>query len=218
LLITGSSSSDIAWVKTALHDRFAMTDMGLLHYFLGLEVSQSDSGIKMAQSKYALDLLTRFQMTDCKSAGSPFLSGVRMEDGVDTPLVDNTLYRQLVGSLLYLTHTRPDLSYAVGVVARFMQEPHELHWKSAKRILRYVKGTSSFGIFYAADCPLTLVGYTDSDWVGDRIDRKSTSGYVFSFSLGPLCWSSKKQAVIALSTAEAEHRGAVNATTQVIWL
>ena len=104
-LITGSSSSDIAWVKTTLHDRFAMTDMGLLHYFLSLEFSQSDTGINMEQSKYDLDLLTRFQMTDCKSAGSPFLSGVRMEDGVDTPLVDSTLYRQLVGSLLYLTHT-----------------------------------------------------------------------------------------------------------------
>jgi hypothetical protein len=77
-------------------------------------------------------------MTDCKSAPTPFLSGVKLEDGGETPLVDNTLYKQLVGSLLYLTHSRPDLSYAVGTVSRFMQEPHELHWKAAKRILRYV--------------------------------------------------------------------------------
>jgi hypothetical protein len=218
LLITGSALSEIAWVKTALHDRFSMSDMGLLHYFLGLEVSQSTSGIKMAQTKYALDLLDRFQMTECKPVGSPFLSGVRLEDGVTTPLVDNTLYRQLVGSLLYLTHTHPDLSYAVSVVSRYMQEPHELHWKVAKRILRYVKGTPSFGIYYAVDCPLSLVGYTDSDWVGDGTDHKSTSGYVFIFGSGPLCWSSKKQEAISLSTTEAEYRGAVNAATQCIWL
>jgi hypothetical protein len=104
-----------------------MSDMGLLHYFLGLEVSQSTSGIKMVQTRYALDLLDRFQMTECKPIGSPLFSGVRLEDGVTTPLVDSTLYWQLVGSLLYLTHTRTDLSYAVSVVSRYMQEPHELH-------------------------------------------------------------------------------------------
>jgi len=80
-------------------------------------------------------------MTDCKSARSPFLSGNQMDDGVDTPLVASTLHRKLVGNFLYITHTRPDLSYVVGVVSRFMQEPHELHWKAAKRILWYVKGT-----------------------------------------------------------------------------
>ena len=195
-----------------------MSDMGLLHYFLGLEVSQSTSGIKMAQTKYALDLHDRFQMTECKPSGSPFLSRVILEDGVTTPLVDNTLYRQLVGSLLYLTHTRPDLSYAVSVVSRYMQEPHELHWKATKRILLYVKGTPSFGIYYAVDCPLSLVRYTNSNWVGDGTDHKSTSGYVFIFGSGPLCWSRKKKAVISLSTVEADYRGEVNVATQCIWL
>jgi hypothetical protein len=112
-----------------------MMDMGPLHLFLGLEISQDASGIKLSQAKYARDLLERFHMTDCKSAPTPFLSGVKLEDGGETPLVDSTLYRQLVGSLLYLTHSRPDLSYAVGAVSRFMQEPHELHWKVAKHIL-----------------------------------------------------------------------------------
>jgi len=99
-----------------------------------------------------------------------------------------------------------------------MQEPHELHWKAIKRILRCVKGTSSFGIFYATDCPLSLIGYTDSDWAGDGTNCNSTSGYVFSFGSGPFCWSSKKQSTIALSTVEVEYRGAVNAATQAIWL
>ena len=99
-----------------------------------------------------------------------------------------------------------------------MQEPHELHWNAAKRILRYVQGTITYGIHYAANCSLNLIGFTDSDWAGDTIDRKSTSGYVLSLGSGPICWSSKKQATIALSSAEAEYRGAVNATIQAIWL
>jgi hypothetical protein len=157
-------------------------------------------------------------MTDCKSAPTPFLSGVRLEDGRDTPLVDNTLYRQLVGSLLYLTHSRPYLSYAVGAVSRFMQESHELHWKDAKHILRYVQGTITFGIHYATDSTLDLIGFTDSDWDGDNIDCKSTSSYSLSLGSGPICWSSKKQAAISLSSAEAEYKGVVNITIQSMWL
>eukprot|EP00253_Pinus_taeda_P029134 PITA_29134 len=132
-------------------------------------------------------------MTDCKPTPTPFLFGVRLEDGGDTPLVDSTLYRQLVGSLLYLTHSRPDLSYAVG-------------------------GTITFGIHYAVGIALNLLGFTDSDWASDNIDRKSTSGYSLSLGSGPICWSSKKQAAIALSSAEADYRGVVNITIQALWL
>ena len=102
-------------------------------------------------------------MTDCKSAPTPFLSGVKLEDGGETPLVDITLYRELVGSLLYLTHSGPNLSYAFGAVSKFMQEMHELHWKVAKCILRYVQTTITFGIHYAIDSTLYLIGFTDSD-------------------------------------------------------
>eukprot|EP00253_Pinus_taeda_P008156 PITA_08156 len=188
LLIIDSSASAIATVKRALHGRFLMTDMGPLHFFLGLEISQDATGIKLSQDKYAWDLLERFCMGDCKPAPTPFLSGVHLEDGGDTPLVDRTLYSHLVGSLLYLTHSRPDLSYAVGAVSRYMQETHELHWNAAKRILHYV------------------------------IDRNSTSGYSLSLGSGPICWSSKKQAAIALSSAEAKYRGVVKITIQALWL
>eukprot|EP00253_Pinus_taeda_P007091 PITA_07091 len=191
LLITGSLASAIATVKRALHDRFLITDMGPLHFFLGLEISEDATGIKLSQAKYARDLLEIFRMTDCKPAPTPFLSRVRLEDGGDTPLVDNTLYRQLVGSLLYLTHSRTDLSYA---------------------------GTITFGIHYAAGTALNLLGFIDSVWAGDNIDRKSTSGYSLSLGSGPICWSRKKQAAIALSSAESEYRGVVNITIQVLWL
>jgi hypothetical protein len=218
LLIIGCSTSAIAAVKRILHERFLMTDMGLIHFFLGLEISQDASGIKLSQAKYARDILERFHMKNCKSSLTPFLLGVKLEDGGETPLVDSTLYSKIVGSLLYLTHSRPYLSYAVGVVSRFMQEPHELHWKAAKRILRYVQGTITFGIHYATDSTLYLIGFTDSDWAGDNIDHKSTSGYSLKLGFGPIYWSSKKQVVIALSSAKAEYRGVVNITIQAVWL
>jgi hypothetical protein len=163
LLIIGFSTSAIVAVKRILHDKFLMTNMGLIHFLLRLEISQDASHIKMSQAKYAQDLLEGFHMTECKSAPTPFLSGVKLEDGKETPLVDITLYRQLVGSLLYLTHSKLDLSYAVGAVSRFMQEPHELHWKDAKNILRYVQSTITIRIHYASDSTLDLIGFTDFD-------------------------------------------------------
>eukprot|EP00253_Pinus_taeda_P003885 PITA_03885 len=218
LLITGSSASAIFTIKRALHDRFFMTDMGPLQFFLGLEINQDATSIKLSQAKYGRDLLERFRMTDYKPAPTPFLSGVRLEDGGDTPLVDNTLYRQLVGSLFYLTNSRPDLSYVVGAFSRYMQEPHELHWNATKRILQYVHGTITFRIHYVAGIALNILGFTDSNWAGDNIDRKSTSGYSLSLGFVPICWSSKKQVAIALSSAEAEYRGVVNITIQALWL
>jgi hypothetical protein len=120
LLIMGCSTSAFAAIKRILHDRFLMTDTGPLYFFLGLEISQDASCIKLSQAKYAQDIFERFHMTDYKSAPTPFLSGVKLEDGGANPLVESTLYTQLVGSLLYLTHSRLDLLYAVGVVSRFM--------------------------------------------------------------------------------------------------
>jgi hypothetical protein len=123
-----------------------------------------------------------------------------------------------VGSLLYLTHPRPNLSYVVGLFCRFMQHPHELHWKAAKCILRYVQGTITFGIHYAIDSTLDFIRFTDSDWVGDSIDHNSTSSYSPNLGSRPICWSSKKQVSIALSSTEAEYRGVVNITILAMWI
>ena len=121
--------------------------------------------------------------------------------------MDCTIYRQLIGSLLYLNHSRPDICYAMNAMSRYMQQPHDIEWKETKRILQYIQGTRTYDIHYAANSELELVGYTYFDWAGDSIDRKSTFGYVFMFGGGPICWSSKNQAAIALSSAEAEYRG-----------
>ena len=125
-------------------------------------------------------------MTDCKEPHFPFLSGVSLEEGNSTPQVDSTLYHQFIGSLLYLTHSRPDICYAVNFVSRYMQQPHELHWRAVKRILQYVQSTRTYCIHYAADFELDLVGFTDSDWDRDSIYWKYTEVYVFIFSGGPI--------------------------------
>jgi hypothetical protein len=194
-----------------------MMDMGPLHFFLGLEISQDASDIKISQAKYVRDLLDTFHMTDCKSAPTPFLSRIGLEDGMDTPLVENNLY-QLVGSIMHLTHTHPDISYAVGEVSRYMQEPHDLHWKDSKHILIYVQGTMSYGIHYEVGCELNLIGFTYLDWAGDITDHKSTSEYTLSLGSCPICWSSKKKSTISLSSTEVEYRGVSNYFIQTLWL
>ena len=131
-------------------------------------------------------------MEDCKPTPCLFQSGVKLLVTCTTPKVDATLYHQLVGKLLYLTHTRPYLSFAIGLVARFMHQPHESHWKAAKRILQYIRGTVQFEIRHSAGASPLLIGFTDSDWASDPGDRKSTTGYVFTLGSGPITWSCKK--------------------------
>ena len=130
----------------------------------------------------------KFKMAECKAAKCPFLFGIKLGEVGDSPLVDNSLYRYLVESLLYLTHSRPDLAYIVGDVARYMNQPHEIHLKESKRIPQYVQGTTNFRVHYVASSPLELVGFSDSVLVGDPNDRKSTSNYVFMLSNGPIFW------------------------------
>ena len=137
---------------------FSMADLGLLSQFLGREIAQSQHGIKVHQSKYASYFLTEFSMKYCKSSKTPFLSGVKLEEAGSSPMVNNTLYRQLIGCLLYLTHTQPDISYAVSVASRYMDQPHEIHWRVAKRILNFVQGTRTHGIFYNEKYDLDLIG------------------------------------------------------------
>eukprot|EP00253_Pinus_taeda_P002223 PITA_02223 len=161
-----------------------MTDLGLLHYCLGIEVWQTENNIFLSQSKYAKNLVDR----------------------------------QLVGSLIYLTATRPDISFSVSYISRFMAAPKADHWIAAKRVLRYVRGTSDYGLLYTRSSDPILSGYTDSDCADSVDDRKSTAGYVFSLGSSAVTWTSKKQQVVALSSTEAEYRGAVKASCEAVWL
>ena len=134
-----------------------MTDVGSLKQFLGLEIVQSEAGIKVSQQKYVAHLLLKFKMVECKAFKCPLLSGIKLGEFGESPLVDNSLSRQLVASFLYLTHSRPDLAYDVGFVARYMQEHHEIHCKATKRILHYVQGAKRFGVQYVVGSPIELV-------------------------------------------------------------
>lgn len=163
MVITGDDAKEIEELKRQLFREFEMKDLGHLKYFLGIEVLRSKKGIFINQRKYILDLLAEAGMIDCKPAETPIVTnhGLQIIDGAE--MADQDRYRRLVGKLIYLSHTRPDIAYAVGVVSKFMHRPQEDHMAAVMRILRYLKGTSSKGILYRKNEYIDLVGYTDAD-------------------------------------------------------
>eukprot|EP00253_Pinus_taeda_P014380 PITA_14380 len=216
LIITGSSAHLIHGIKQDLCSTFDMTDLGLLQYCVGVEVWQTENNIFLSQSKYAKILVDRFRMQDCKLATTPMEPGLKLSTQSSSPLVDETLFRQLVGSLIYLTATRPDINFAVSYISRFMSAPEADHWIAAKRVLRYVRGTPDYGLLYTRSSDPILSGYTDFDWAGSVDDQKSIVGYVFSLGSSAVTWTSKKQQAVALSSTEAEYRGAVKASCEAV--
>ena len=218
MIYMGSSSSLIDEFQVCMKKEFEMTDLGLLNYFLGIEVKQVEAGVFISQRKYAMDLLKRFNMMNCKTVPTPMNTNEKLQVDDGTGWVDEKLFRSMVGGLIYLTHTRPDIALSVGIVSRFMHSPSKHHFGAAKRIIRYVAGTVDLGIWYYHVSSFKLIGFTDSDWAGCIEDRKSTSGYMFSLGSGAISWSSKKQATTALSSSEAEYMVATSSACQAIWL
>ncbi|KAG6531945.1 hypothetical protein ZIOFF_005781 [Zingiber officinale] len=170
LILTGSSPQMIKLFKKAMAKAFDMTNMGLMSYFLGLEVKQGVDDIFMTQEQYAKEVLKRFRMGDCNPINTPVDCRTKLSKSDEGKTVDPTHFKSLVGSLRYLTCTRPNILYRVGLVSRFIEEPKETHWKAAKRILRYVRGTLNHRLFYSHSNNSQLVGYSDSDWGGDCDD------------------------------------------------
>ena len=157
-----------------------MSDLGKMKYFLGVEVVQNSDGIFICQRKYAKKVLERFGMEMSNPVKNPIVPGCKLSKHEGSAVnVDATEYKKLVGSLLYLTTTRPDLMYVVGLISRYMEKPTELHLQAGKRILRLLKGTMELGIGYRKGGDGSLIAFADSDYAGDIDDRKSTSGYVF---------------------------------------
>lgn len=165
-----------------------------------------------------MEVLKRFGMEASNLVLNPIVPGVKISKDAEGVKVDSTFFKQVLGSLIYLTTIRPDLMFVVSLISRFMGQPTELHLQAAKRALRYLKGTTNFGIFYKKGGSDNLVAYADSDYAGDLEDRKSTSGYVFLLSSGAVAWSSKKQPIVTLSTTEAEFVAAAYCASQVIWM
>lgn len=218
LIFTGNCEHMFVKFKESMKQEFDMSDLSKMRYFLGVEVMQCTEGIYISQKKFARELLERFGMERSNFVANPIVPGVKLVKDDDGAKVDATVYKQMVGSLMYLTVTRPDLMFVVCLASRFMANPTELHYQVVKRVLRYVVGTVDLGIFYKRRGDAELLAYTDSDYAGDVVDRKSTSGYVFSLSGGAVSWTSKKQPIVTLSTTEAEYVAAASCATQGVWM
>ena len=200
IIITGNKSSFVSSIIKLLGVDFDFKDLGLLHYFLGLQIDYTSSGLFVHQTKYVSDLLTKFGMTN----DSPLLS-------------DPTSYRSLVGALQYLTFTRLDLSFVVQQACQHMSSPTQNHLQAAKRILRYLQGTLHFGIAFTSG-PISLSAYSDSNWAGDPVDRRSLTGMVLFFGNSPISWFAKKQGTVSRSSIEAEYHALASTTAELYWI
>ncbi|KAM1912364.1 hypothetical protein ACFX14_000440 [Malus domestica] len=195
-----------------------MKELGELKYFLGIEVARSKHGIFLSQPKYVLVLLAETGMLDCKPVDTPIEQNHCLGLFPNQVPTHKEQYQRLVERLIYLSHTRPDIAYAVSVVSQFMHSPSEAHMDAVTRILRYLKMAPSRSMFFSKNGHLNVEGYTDANWVGSITDWRSISGY-FTFVGGNLVtWRSKKQKVVVRSSAEAEFRGMSHVVCELLWL
>jgi hypothetical protein len=217
IVITGDDDMEILCPKKALAKYFEVKDLGYLHYFLGIEVAYGAQGIYLSQRKYVIDLLTDTGMLNCKPVATPIEHNHRILADSGDP-VDKHQYQRLVGRLIYLSHTRPDIAYAVSIVSRYMHDPRSSHLDAVHRILRYLKSCPGKGILFSNHGHLKVERYTDADRAGCLDDRKSTSGYCTLVGGNLVSWRSKKRSVVARSTAEAEFRAMASGLCELMWL
>ncbi|KAK6115470.1 hypothetical protein DH2020_007739 [Rehmannia glutinosa] len=205
-IIFGSTNKEMCdKFSSLMQGKFEMSMMGELTFFLGLQVKQIKDGTFINQTKYTRDLMKKFGMEDKSSVNIPMNTSVKMNMDADGKAVDQTRYRALIGLLLYLIASRPDNTFVVGVCARFQTAPKESHMTATKRMLRYLKGCQEVVLWYPKDGGFKLVGYSESDYAGCRVDMKRTTGTCQMLGNGLVSWFSKKQNVIATSTVEAEY-------------
>jgi hypothetical protein len=216
MVIRGDDETEILHLKKMLAKSFEVKDLGHLHYFLGIEVAYGVQGIYLSQRKYVLDLLAETGMLECRPVPTPIEQNHRILANSGEP-VDKYQYQRLVGRLIYLSHTRPDIAYAVSVVSRYMHDPRSGHLDYVHRILRYLKSCPGKGILFSNHGHLDIEGYTDADWAGCLDDRRSTSGYCVFVGGNLVGWRSKKQSVVARSTAEAEFRSMASGLCELLW-
>ncbi|XP_020419495.1 uncharacterized protein LOC109949168 [Prunus persica] len=218
IIVTRNYSEEQLKLQKYLSQEFEMKDLGDLKYFLGIEVARSKIGIFLSQRKYVMDLLIETRMLGCKPADTPIEMNHKLCEDMDQEPTNKEQYQRLVGRLIYLAHTRPDIAYAVSVVSQFMHSPKVSHRNAVDWILRYLKSTSEKGLMFSKNGDLEVVGYTDADWAGSISDRRSTSSY-FTFVGGNLVtWWSKKQNVVSRSSAEAEYRGMAHGVCELLWI
>ena len=217
IIITGDDTQEIAQLKENISKEFEVKDLGQLKYFLGIEIARSPRGIVLSQRKYVLDLLCDTGMLGCRPASTPIEQNHKLCAELGDP-VNKERYQRLVGRLIYLCHTRPDITYAVSIVSRYMHDPRSGHMDAVYRILRYLKGSPGKGLWFKKNGHLGVEGYCDADWASSLDDRRSTSGYCVFVGGNLVSWRSKKQPVVSRSTAEAEYRAMSVSLSELLWL
>ena len=218
IILTGSNVIEMENLKKVLAREFEMKDLGPLRYFLGMEIARSSKGIFVSQRKYTLDLLKETSILGCKP-GDNFIDPYhKLGYATEEKSVDRESYQMLVGKLIYLSHTRPDIAFAVSVISQFMHSPCKEHLEAVYKVLKYLKKTPGKGLLFKKNNNLQVEVYTDADWAGSVIDRRSTSGYCTFVGGNLVTWRSKKQSVVARSSAEAEFRAVAHGICELLWL
>ena len=219
LIVTGEDAATIADFKKKMFGEFDMSNLGMLHYYLGIEVAQENGVITIKQTAYAKKILGQFGMLECNPTKYSMEPKIHLHKDEKGHPVDASEYRRVIRCLTYLLHTRPDLSFAVGMARRFMERHTVMHHKVVKQTFRYLNGTLHYGLVYGRGGGAEeIMGFTDSDMAGNMDDCRSTSGMAFYVNECLVAWNSQKQKTVALSSCEAEFMAATAATCHALWL
>ncbi|GKE61246.1 retrovirus-related pol polyprotein from transposon TNT 1-94 [Tanacetum coccineum] len=201
-----------------MHDEFEMSMMGELNFFLGFQIKQIEDEIFFNQSKYIKEMLKKFGLEDSKPIKTPMSIDIKLTKDDEADSMDSSKYRGMIGSLLYLTASRPDIMFSVCLCARFQENPKTNHLEAVKHIFRYVRGTTHLGLWYLKGTGVETIVYADSDHAGDYVDHKSTSGVCTFMGCCLTSWFAEKQTTLAISTTEAEYFSAGKACQQALWM
>jgi hypothetical protein len=213
-----TNESSVQWFANSMQTYFDMSLIGELSYFLGLQVKQSYAGIFISQEKYLKEMLKKFQMEDSSPVSTPMVVGCKLSKYDMSPDVDQRTYQSMIGSLLYITTSCPDIMQVVGMVGHYQSTPKESHLVAVTRIFKYLKGTMTYGLWYPRNQNFQLTAYSDADWANCVDERKNTSGGAFFLGDSLVAWLSKKQGSISLSTIEAKYIVAATCCTLILWM
>ncbi|XP_023903517.2 uncharacterized mitochondrial protein AtMg00810-like [Quercus suber] len=216
ILIASNDVDAVNVFKQFLDSKFKLKDLGTLKYFLGLEVARTSNGISLCHRKYTLDFLSDAGMLACKPTSIPMNQLAKFSSSIGDAVPDASLYRRLIGRLLYLTLTRPDICYSIHKLSQFISSPKVPHLQAVYRVLKYLKCTPGKGLFLSARSELQLKCYCDSDWVAYPDTRRSITGFCVFLGDSLISWKSKKQQVVSRSTAESEYRSMATVTSEMV--